>query len=253
MVAGTGGLTKAGTGTLTLTSTNNSYGGPTAINAGTLFATQPGALPSYATFGATTVASSATLMVESDTGSGWSARPARIDTLLNNASFAAYSTLGISVSGGVVTYSTDIGLGSLGTSQSNKNFLKAGAGELVLNGANSYTGTTTVSRRHAAVQHRSVSLPTAGYVDNGTLAFNLPTGSTISAPVTSGSGSGNLYWAGPGADADEQQQQLGHRRSYRQRRHAADWPGAPAHYVDRGPVWLSTMPQPSFSPPERWR
>ena len=189
-----GNLTKVGSGTLTLTAVNT-YSGSTAINAGTLFATQPAALPSYATLGATTIASSATLMVESDSGSGWWPTTT-IDTLLTNASFAAGSTLGISVTGAApVTYGTDIA-----TRQVNKNFVKAGAGELILNGANSYTGTTTVTGgtlQFGDGSANSAPANTAGYVDNATLAFKVPSDLTINVPVTT-TGAGNLYWPGPG-------------------------------------------------------
>ena len=68
--AATGGLTKLGIGTITLSATDT-YGGKTAIKAGTLLATQPAALPGYNLSGFVTVAAGAGLTVESDSGSGW--------------------------------------------------------------------------------------------------------------------------------------------------------------------------------------
>ena len=57
MIAGTGGLTKVGTGTLTL-SGSSSYSGATEVNAGTL---QAGAINAFSPLSAFTVASGATL------------------------------------------------------------------------------------------------------------------------------------------------------------------------------------------------
>jgi len=194
--AATGGLTKLGIGTVTLSATDT-YGGATAIKAGTLLATQPAALPGYNVAARVTVATGAGLTVESDSGSGWSATSGGdIDALLNHASFAAGSTLGISVTGASpVTYGSNIG-----AAQANKNFVKSGTGELILNGLNTYTGMTTVSAgtlQFGDGVNSGVPSSTAGWVDNSTLAFNQPGNLQINLPITSNTG-GNLYWAGPG-------------------------------------------------------
>ncbi len=180
----TGGLTKLGIGTVTLSATDT-YGGKTVIKAGTLFATQPAALPGYNVSGIVAVATGAGLTVESDSGGGWSAAPGGgLDVLLKSASFAAGSTLGISVTGASpVTYSTNCG-----TLQTNKNFVKSGAGELILNGPNTYTGQTTVSAGTLQFGDgvNSGLPPTSSFVANGALAFNQPNNLTISTPITGG-------------------------------------------------------------------
>ena len=104
--------------------------------------------------------------------------------LLKSASFAAGSTLGISVTGAnPVTYSTNCG-----TLQTNENFVKSGAGELILNGPNTYTGQTTVSAGTLQFGDgvNSGLPPTSSYVTNGALAFNQPNNLTISLPITGG-------------------------------------------------------------------
>jgi fibronectin-binding autotransporter adhesin len=203
--AATGGLTKNGSGTLALTA-SNSYGGPTAVNAGTLFATQPAALgTSWPSSGSVSVATGATLEVELNSVGNWS--PANIDTLLSAASFANSSTLGINVPAAAnsFTYGTDIGVGpSPFASNPNKNFLMAGPGQLVLNGTNSYTGNTTVTSGTLQFGDgvNGALAPTSGIVsgngasalNNGTLAFNLPAATNVTAPI---GGSGNLVQAGP--------------------------------------------------------
>ena len=95
-IKGTGGLIKAGTGSLTLSGANT-YSGPTTINAGTLVSSRPGdnavsALPAGQPI---TVNSGATLMFGADDGAGYYA--GRVGTITVN---------GGSIVGGAGTHST---------------------------------------------------------------------------------------------------------------------------------------------------
>ena len=136
---GTVAITKAGTGTLILTSLTNSYSGLTTVNNGTLELAGTHTVPMYAS-GSTylSVATGATLAVEVGGTGQWIG--ANIDSLLGSSgAFASGSYLGIDTTGGNATYtpaspiSLSIGL------------VKLGANALTLGNANSYNGGTTVS------------------------------------------------------------------------------------------------------------
>jgi autotransporter-associated beta strand protein len=130
-IVGTGGITKAGAGTLIL-GTNNSYSGATTINGGTLLLTNAGAI------------STNELVLSAS------------DAVLNIASIANTGVTVAAVSG--VSGST-ISLGSknftLGGNSINRSFggtitgsgnlTKTGTGTATLTGANTYTGSAIVS------------------------------------------------------------------------------------------------------------
>ena len=157
-IAGNGGaalnvnLVKLGDNTLTLEppTGGNNYTGTTTIAAGTLDAATPAALPGYNVSGEVSVAAGATLAVRvgGNSASGdWncpSANTDQIATLLANAAFADGATLGIDTndaSAGPFTYAgaiADTSGGSLGLAVS-------GGHTLILSGANSYSGPTTVT------------------------------------------------------------------------------------------------------------
>jgi autotransporter-associated beta strand protein len=137
-------LTKAGSGTLLL-SANNTYTGQTNINAGTLAVTVNNALGTNAA--GTVIASGATLDLQNVTYSTTEAitnNGGTLSTSTGTSSFAGVMTLGanstIDVDGTQLTVSTAIGDGSNGY-----DIDKTGNGILVLSGANSYSGDTTVS------------------------------------------------------------------------------------------------------------
>ena len=137
-------VTKAGSGTLTL-SGNNTYTGQTNINAGTLAVTVNNALGTNAA--GTVIASGATLDLQNVTYSTTEAitnNGGTLSTSTGTSSFAGVMTLGanstIDVDGTQLTVSTAIGDGSNGYDVD-----KTGNGILVLSGANSYTGNTTIS------------------------------------------------------------------------------------------------------------
>jgi autotransporter-associated beta strand protein len=133
--SGAGGLTKNGSGTLTLTG-SNAYTGNTLVNGGTLTAGKVVALPGYNALGKVTVNSGATLAVRAGAATGeWVA--ADIDTLRTDATFNSGSFLGIDTTGGNFSYGSVIG-GSIGLN-------KLGANTLTLTGANTYSGNTLVN------------------------------------------------------------------------------------------------------------
>ena len=190
--SGTGSLTKIGAGTLTL-SGSNTYLGTTAVNAGTLLATQAASLPNYMSSGSVSVAGGATLAVEAG-GPATDWISSNFDALLGTSAFAPGSTFGVSVpaAGNSFTYSND-----MGAAQTNKGLTKLGPGLLILNGSNSYTGLTTVSAGTLEFGTGGATPlpPTSAFVDNAALIFNSASGGTA-APINGG---GGFIQAGGGA------------------------------------------------------
>jgi autotransporter-associated beta strand protein len=145
--SGSVGLVKTGSGTQVLSGANT-YSGGTTINNGTLQFALTTAMPAA---GTVSVGGGATLAVNAggtgEFGNGTSGY-GTIGGLLSGlggqsgggVSFASGSILGIDTTnaGGSLTYSGNIANAGLGLT-------KLGAGTLVLNGANSYTGPTTVN------------------------------------------------------------------------------------------------------------
>jgi autotransporter-associated beta strand protein len=125
-IGGAGGLSKIGTGTLTLAGAS-SYTGATSVNAGTL---QAGATNTFAPLSALTVASGGTLNLASFNQS--------IGSLAGAGSVAlGAATLTTGNDNTSTTFSGTIsGSGSL---------VKVGTGTLTLAGANAYTGGTTLA------------------------------------------------------------------------------------------------------------
>jgi T5SS/PEP-CTERM-associated repeat protein/autotransporter-associated beta strand protein len=135
-LSGAGGLNKLGLGTVNLTGTNN-YGGSTTIYAGALQAKKPASLPNYNSAGSVSVKNGATLAVNVGGSGEWAAGD--IDTLRANAAFSRGSSLGIDTTNatGDFTYGSDL--------SGNFGLTKLGSHRLVLTGANSYLGPTTVN------------------------------------------------------------------------------------------------------------
>jgi len=128
------GLTKLGTGILTLSGTN-SYTGGTSVTAGVLSFANTAAQPSS---GTVTVGAGATLALGVGGGGFFSA--ANVDSLwantLTNVSMDAASLVGVDTTAGNFTYNT---------AQSTRGLVKIGANTLTLGGANTYTGGTTIN------------------------------------------------------------------------------------------------------------
>ena len=159
ILAGTNGVNKTTANTVTLSGANT-YTGATTINAGTLQIGNGGTTGSLSTSSAIT--NNGTLAFN------------RTDTITQGTDFASVIS----------------GTGAL---------IKAGSGNLILTGNNTYTGTTTISA--GTLQLGTGTAGSDGYIastsmtNNGTLYFNLFGNQTLTYGI---SGSGNLIKAGAG-------------------------------------------------------
>ncbi|MFN0080128.1 MAG: beta strand repeat-containing protein [Prosthecobacter sp.] len=178
---GTGALTKDGTGTLTLTAANT-YTGSTTISAGTLSLSGAGALADTT---AVNVSGAAAIFDIS----AISAAGETVGSLAGNAGSSVVLG-GKNLTLGADTTTTFVGVLS-GTGGS---LTKAGTGILILTGANTYTGTTTISAGTLGIGNGTTtgSLSVLSPItNNGTLTFdrsNTVTQGTDFGPVISGTG-----------------------------------------------------------------
>ena len=132
---GGGGLTKCGSGTLTLAGTNT-YAGGTTVEAGVLTASTTAALPGFASAGSVAAAGGATIGIVL---ANWS--QTNIDALRTAAALPSGAYLGLDTSGGNATYAAAIpSIGAGGEA----GLAKLGGNTLVLAGTNSYIGGTNV-------------------------------------------------------------------------------------------------------------
>lgn len=205
--AGTGadGLIKSGSGTMTLNASSN-YTGTTALQNGTTIASSGAAnrLPATTAltlgFGVNSAilqlgdgsgASNQTLTSLATTGSGTT-------NAIVGGGNAIYSTLTVNQSGNT-SFAGNIG--GTGTNQNNLNFVKQGAGQLIVSGtgAGAWTGTTTVSGGQLLIDTTSAfnaSTTSLTVADGAEFALR---GTGLSANQVSGfSGSGNVITLGTG-------------------------------------------------------
>jgi len=152
----TGGLIKSGAGTLVL-SANNTYTGATTINGGTL-----------------------------QIGNGSTTGSLSASSAITNNGTLAFNR------GNTITQGTDFNSVISGTGA----LIQAGSGTLILSGANTYNGTTTISAGTLQIGNGSTTgslSASSAITNNGTLAFNRSNTITISNTI---SGSGNLTQLG---------------------------------------------------------
>ena len=169
VINGSGNLTMAGTGTLTLSS-NNTYSGATTISAGTVVADSSTALSPNSTFAVNSILDlngfNSTIGSLSGTG-----------TVLNNGATTATLTVGNDN-----TNTTFRGVLQNGTSV--LQLTKSGTGFLTLTGNNTYTGTTTVNNGSLIVDGSIASTETivnsGGFLGgHGTITGNLVNGGVV--------------------------------------------------------------------------
>jgi fibronectin-binding autotransporter adhesin len=177
------GLTKTGTGTLTLGGANT-YSGATTVSAGTLKA---GLTTAFSANSAFTVGVSSTLDLNGHSNSVGSL--AGGGTVTNSSATAAILTEGADNTS--TTFS-----GSLSNGGSTIGLTKTGTGTLILTGANTYSGGTTISAGTLQIGNGGGSGSITGNVlDQGTLAFDLNGPLTFAGNV---SGPGTLSQIGTG-------------------------------------------------------
>ncbi|OAI47894.1 hypothetical protein AYO45_05505, partial [Gammaproteobacteria bacterium SCGC AG-212-F23] len=197
IIAGSGALTKAGTGILVMGGTNT-YSGATNINAGTLAVTADSALGTTAA--GTTIASGATLdfrNVSYSTTEGLTSNGGTIATSTGTSSFAGNidlaSNSSVDVSGTQLTLSGIIS--DTGT------LTKSSNGTLVLSGTNTYSGATTINGGTVSIAADSglgtapgstsaAAITLGGGTLETTATFTL--NSTRGITLTSGAGGGTL-------------------------------------------------------------
>ncbi|MGC4015579.1 MAG: autotransporter-associated beta strand repeat-containing protein [Luteolibacter sp.] len=136
-------LLKKGAGSLALNGSNGFSGGVVQL-AGQIQINDPGALGAFNTYdfsgGSFDNTSGGPVDVTNATSFTWNADPVftgSSDLIFENGSVAMTAARTVTVSGSSLTYG--------GIVSGNFNLTKAGAGTLILNGANTYTGLTTVS------------------------------------------------------------------------------------------------------------
>ena len=150
-----GGLTKMGSGILTLSAANN-YSGLTTVAGGVLSITTTAPLPGWNSSGSYSVASGAALAV------GNAVTDADIAAMLGTGNFSAGASIGFDTTADSRVYA--VNLADSASPNGTLGLTKVGANTLTLSGNNSYSGTTTISGG-------TLSLASASALPGGTISF----------------------------------------------------------------------------------
>lgn len=199
-VSGSGGITKAGAGTMVLSGTASSYSGATLVNAGVLRITTAAALGTTA--GITTVSSGAALEMDGSAGAFTNSEPLTISgTGISNGG-ALRNIAGANTLNGAVTLAANTSIGADGASRltigsvvndgaSSFSVTKVGTGTLALTNANTYDGGTTISGGTLAANNTTGSA-------TGTGAVTVASGAALAGTgiITPASGNGVTIGAG---------------------------------------------------------
>ena len=194
IVSGTGAVTKSGAGTLTLSGANT-YTGGTTVSAGTLQFAKAASLYN----GNTTLWTAANLTVASgataafNVGGSNEFTSGNLDTLVALGSstngFQSGSVIGLDTSSGNFSYDSVIANPNGGIN--GRSLTKLGSNSLILSGANTYTGATTVSAGVLNIQNAdALGTTAAGTSVTSGAALQIEGGITVGAEALALRGGG---------------------------------------------------------------
>lgn len=184
-VTGAGGLDKTGSGLLILTARDNTYGGSTLIENGTLRIDQGNdRLPTgtSVTLGSGTTSGVMQLNGYSQTLAGLSTAGTGTANAVTGGSATSTSLLDVNIASGAQTFVGTLG-GGAGVNNSyagnNLGFIKDGSGTLTLSGANTYTGATTVNQGILMLGNASALGSSGASLAAGTAGTTVNAGATL--------------------------------------------------------------------------
>ena len=180
VISDSGSLTKVGNGTLTL-SGNNTYSGNTTVNSGVLNLSADanvGGSPNIILNGGLLLGGTFELTGSRNIGVGFASGPVGTNALIDAASGQAFQVDGVIASAG-----------NSGANNLIVNSLPGDNGTLVLNGANTFTGTTTVSNGVLRLQNGLGLQDSTLIYNSGTLAID---GSITAATLAGLTGTNDL-------------------------------------------------------------
>ena len=188
-----GGLSKSNAGVLTLSGTNT-YTGLTTVTGGGLVARNLASLPGIATLHQISLSGASTLTL--GVGGVGEFASTDVDTVLTNADFNTGTALGFDTANaaGGFTYATNI-TNATGVGGTSLGLTKSGANTLILSGANTYSGPTTITAgilQVGATTNLGDASPTnslnlsGGTFSSGSSAFTLDNSRAVNITAATG-------------------------------------------------------------------